>query len=97
MPGFDEHLELHRLDCSSSHGSLTNYEFAQAKLREVPPEQLRPTPLVTGYDLIAAGCTPGPAFGAALREAEDAQLERRAMTKEQALEIALMKFHSTTR
>ena len=97
MRGFDEHLELHRLDCSSSHGSLTNYDFAQTKLREVPPEQLRPTPLVTGHDLIAAGCKPGPAFATALREAEDAQLEGRATTKEEALEIALKKFYSTTR
>ena len=91
MPGFDEHLELHRLDCSSSHGSLTNYDFAVAKLREVPPEQLRPAPLVTGNDLIAAGCKPGPAFGAALREAEDAQLDGRVTTKEEGLRVALEK------
>ena len=91
MPGFDEHLELHRLDCLSSHGSLTNYDFAVAKLREVPPEQLRPVPLVTGHDLIAAGCRPGPSFGTALREAEDAQLEGRVTTKEEALQVALGK------
>jgi putative nucleotidyltransferase with HDIG domain len=96
MPKFDEHLELHRLDCLSSHGSLANYEFARAKQQEVPPEELRPTPLVTGHDLIAAGCKPGPAFGAALREAEDAQLEGRVVTKEEALELALRCFYSTT-
>jgi poly(A) polymerase len=98
MPKFEEHLELHRLDCLSSHGSLTNYDFAREKQREVPPEQLRPVLLVTGHDLIAAGCKPGPAFGAALREAEDAQLEGRVNTKEAALEIALEafgKFYST--
>jgi len=95
MPGFDEHLELHRLDCLSSHGSLTNYDFAVAKQREVPPEQLRPVLLVTGHDLIAAGCRPGPAFGVALREAEDAQLEGRVTTKEEALKIALAKLSPT--
>lgn len=89
MPKFEEHLELHRLDCLSSHGSLANYDFAREKQREVPPEQLRPVPLVTGHDLIAAGCRPGPAFATALREAEDAQLEGRVTTKEEALEIAL--------
>ena len=95
MPKFEEHLELHRLDCLSSHGSLTNYAFARAKQNEVPPAELRPAPLVTGHDLIAAGCRPGPAFGAALREAEDAQLEGRVATKEEALEVALRSFNST--
>lgn len=95
MPDFDEHLELHRLDCTSSHGSLTNYEFAQRKLRETPPEVLRPQPLITGRDLIDAGCTPGPAFKNALRDAEDAQLEGRATTKEDALKIALAAYSTT--
>ena len=96
MPKFEEHLALHRLDCLSSHGSLANYDFARNKQQEVPPEQLRPVPLVTGHDLIAAGCKPGPAFGAALHEAEDAQLEGRVTTKEEALKIALGKLYSTT-
>ena len=96
MPAFEEHLALHRLDCLSSHGSLTNYDFAQTRLREVPPEQLRPVPLITGRDLIAAGCRPGPAFASALREAEDAQLEGRVTGKEEALQIALQNFYSTT-
>ena len=96
MPGFGEHMELHRLDCLSSHGSLTNYEFVRAKQLELPPEVLRPVLLITGDDLIAAGCKPGPAFGVALREAEDAQLEGSVTTKEEALEIALRKFYSTT-
>ncbi len=89
MPKFDQHLELHRLDCLSSHGSLANYNFARTKQSEVPPEELRPAPLITGHDLIAAGHKPGPAFAAALREAEDAQLEGRVSTREQALAIAL--------
>jgi len=97
MPKFEEHLELHRLDCLSSHGSLANYDFARTKQREVPPEQLRPALLVTGHDLIAAGCKPGPAFGAALREAEDAQLEGRVATKEAALQIAIEAFRNPTR
>ena len=61
---FEEHLELHRLDCSSSHGHLDNYEFAKAKFEQSPPEELRPPRLVTGDDLIAAGYRPGPDFRA---------------------------------
>jgi len=89
MPKFEEHLELHRLDCLSSHGSLENYDFALRKLDEAPPEQLRPKPLINGRDLIAAGFTPGPKFSIALHEAEDAQLEGRASTREEALHIAI--------
>jgi putative nucleotidyltransferase with HDIG domain len=88
MPGFDEHMELHRLDCSSSHGHLDNYEFVRRKLAETPPEALKPTPLVTGRDLIAAGYRPGPMFGIVLSEIEDAQLEGRIGTPEEALAMA---------
>ena len=42
LPAFEEHLELHRLDCSSSHGHLENYEFAKAKFEQSAPEELRP-------------------------------------------------------
>jgi len=89
MPTFEEHMELHRLDCLSSHGGLDNYEFVRRKQSEVPPEQLRPDPLITGHDLIEAGYKPGPAFGVALREVEDAQLEGRIATREEALAVAV--------
>jgi hypothetical protein len=32
MPGFDDHLELHRLDVSSSNKNLENYYLARRKL-----------------------------------------------------------------
>jgi poly(A) polymerase len=87
MDDFAEHMELHRLDCLSSHGHLDNYYFVRDKL-QMPTEELRPNPLITGKDLIDAGFRPGPGFGAALREVEDAQMENRATTREQALEMA---------
>ena len=85
MERFDEHLELHRLDCLSSHGSLRNYEFAQGKLTELPEEVLRPPLLLTGDDLIAAGYEPGPPFQAILSDVEDAQLEGRLTDAAEAL------------
>jgi putative nucleotidyltransferase with HDIG domain len=87
MPKFEEHLELHRLDCLASHGRLDNYEFARRKLEELPAEQLKPKPLLTGKDLIVAGYQPGPAFSKMLAAVEDAQLEGRIRTKEEALEL----------
>src|SRR5262249_45070895 len=38
----EEHLELHRLDCLSSHRNLDNYELVRARLRELPEEAIRP-------------------------------------------------------
>jgi hypothetical protein len=94
QPYFDELLELHRLDCLASHGWLDNYEFVRAKQRELPPERLRPKPLITGEDLIRAGYTPGPAFRKMLDAIEDAQLESRIHTQEDALALAKSLFPS---
>ena len=85
MPRFDEHLELHRLDCLGSHGKLGCYEMARKKLDELPEEKLRPPRLLTGDDLIAAGYRPGPEFQKMLADVEDAQLEGRLTEREQAL------------
>jgi putative nucleotidyltransferase with HDIG domain len=85
---FPVELELHRIDCASSHRNLENYEFLKQKLAELPPEVLRPAPLLTGHDLLALGLTPGPQVGRILREAEEAQLEERLRSREEALAFA---------
>lgn len=92
LPRFEEHMELHRLDCLSSHGDLTLYDFVQDKLASTPPEQIRPVPLVNGHDLIAAGYKPGPGFKDVLRAVEDAQLEGRVTSKEAGLALAHREF-----
>ena len=88
MPELDEHLELHRMDCLSSHGSLANYAFVREKRAEFGVEKIAPARLVTGLDLLAAGYRAGPAFGRVLGEVEDAQLEGRVRSKEEGLEMA---------
>jgi poly(A) polymerase len=87
LPEFDEHLELHRLDCLASHRSLDLYDFTLEKLRSLPPEQIRPEPLLTGDDLIQAGYSPGPQFKELLTAVEDAQLDGSIGTKEEALAL----------
>ena len=94
MDRFEEHLELHRLDCASSHGHLDNYEFAKAKFEESPPEVLRPPRLLTGDDLIEAGYRPGRDFARMLEAVEDAQLESKIHSKEEALELIESTFGS---
>jgi poly(A) polymerase len=85
---FPDELELHRIDCASSHRNLENYEFLKAKAAEMPPEVLKPQPLLTGHDLLAMGLKPGPLVGKILAEVEELQLEERLKTREQALEFA---------
>ncbi len=92
MPDFAEHLELHRLDALSSNGNLENYELAKGRLAEYREEQLKPEPLLTGTDLIAQGYEPGPVFTAILRVVEDAQLEGRITSYDQALELVREQF-----
>lgn len=86
LPRFDEHLELHRLDCLSSNRRLESYGFIQRVLAETPPEKIRPPRLITGDDLKEMGYPPGPSFNYALRAVEDAQLEGRLSSQEQARE-----------
>jgi len=92
MPRFEEHLELHRLDCQASNGITTSYEFIRQKLAETPAEVMRPVPLVTGDDLIAAGYEPGPKFKQILGAVEDGQLEGLLASREAALRFVTRKF-----
>jgi poly(A) polymerase len=85
LPRFDQHLELHRLDCESSHRSLTLYHFTRAQMAELPAESVHPKPLVSGDDLIAAGYEPGPQFKQILGAVEDAQLDGKLSSKTEAL------------
>ena len=87
MPAFEEHLALHRADCLASHRNLSTYEFIEQKRAEIPVEKMRPAPLVTGDDLIAAGHVPGPRFREILSAVEDAQLEGRLPSRDAALDF----------
>ena len=92
LPAFEEHLELHRIDCLSSHGQLDSYEYSRDQLQSIPPEAIRPTPLITGQDLIEAGYEPGPRFKEVLAAVEDAQLEGRLASREAAIEYVRREF-----
>ena len=85
LRSFSEHLELHRLDCQSSHGRLEAYQALKTFLAETPAEQFSPPRLLTGVDLQDMGYVPGPDFQRMLTALEDAQLEGQLQTKEQAV------------
>src|SRR4051794_5251526 len=85
-PNFEDELELHRVDCASSHAMLDNYEFLLKKKEEFANEPIIPPPLVRGDDLIAMGMKPSPQFGEILEAVETGQLEGALKSREEALE-----------
>ena len=74
---FDLELELHRLDCSGSHGLLDNYHFLLAKAEEMKNEPILPDRWVSGKDLRELGVASGLRMGELIQLAYDAQLEGR--------------------
>jgi poly(A) polymerase len=92
LPRFEEHMELHRLDCTSSNRRLQSYNFIGRMLAETPPEQIRPAKLLTGNDLSEMGYKPGPVFSQILASLEDAQLEGKIATQSEARRYVSSKF-----
>ena len=89
---FEEHLELHRLDCLSSNRNLAGYDFARERFAAMPPDVRHPPRLLTGSALIAAGYRPGPEFSAMLEAAETAQLDGAIHSAEEALVLVQSRF-----
>jgi putative nucleotidyltransferase with HDIG domain len=92
MERFEEHLALHRMDCLASNGFLDHWDFVRERFASMPEETVRPKPLITGRELIAAGYKPGAGFKEMLRAAEDAQLEGAVATEEEALKLVRERF-----
>lgn len=82
--GFEELKELCRIDCLASHGNLDTVVWVENYQAQLPPESLRPEPLVQGNDLIALGYPPGPLFSKILKHVEDLQLDGRLTTPDEA-------------
>jgi poly(A) polymerase len=93
-PSFEDEMELHRVDCTSSHGYLDNYEYIRARQDEFANEPLIPEPLITGEDLIALGLKPGPRFKEILEAVQSRQLERTLTSSEAALDWVKEEFLS---
>ena len=92
LPRFEEHLALHRLDCLSSHRNLEAYEFVMDFLQTTPPEVVRPARLVTGEDVLGLGYKPGPIVGKILAAVEEAQLNGKLASREEAISFVHSKF-----
>ena len=85
-------LELHRLDCISSHALLDVFNFLLDKVIEQSGEVKLPPPLLSGKDLIKLGFKPGPVFKTILEKVRDMQLTSRLKTHEAAIGYVKDKF-----
>lgn len=92
MPYFEDHLMLHLADCLASHGSTEAYDFVKKKLDEIKEEEIKPKPILSGYDLIEMGYKPGPIFSKILDSLEEAQLEGDVKDKEEAKRFVIERF-----
>lgn len=92
QPQFEWQLELFRLDLHGSLRPLDWYHDIRARRAAMREEDLRPQPLITGDDLIDLGYRPGPLFRKILTLVEDAQLEGRITTREDALSFVQREF-----
>jgi poly(A) polymerase len=95
-PHFPLELELHRIDCDSSHGDLQYYEFFRHQLETMRPDEIEPPRLINGKDLLAMGIPPGRSLGLMLEKIYEAQLEGTIQTLAQALAVARQMASSPT-
>jgi poly(A) polymerase len=100
MPYFEEHIELHRVDCLSSHGNLDNVIFLEEKMKTFNMDEIRSVVgtspskrILTGDDLIQLGYRPGPEFRRILTDVEDRQLEGTLIDKDQAISYVLVSYN----
>jgi len=84
-PRFDDELELHRVDCLTSGGDLTNFEYVLKSRAQFGEGPLIPPRLVTGKELLARGWNSGPHLRDILDAVQDEQLEGRVATTEQGM------------
>jgi poly(A) polymerase len=87
-PTFVKELELHRIDCESSHGDLKHWEFLKHLLETMPPEEIKPTPFISGDDLKKMGVLPGKQLGRILEAVKNAQLDGAVQNRHEALALA---------
>ena len=87
-PGIRELLDLHRADALACGRSIEHVEYCEHLLAEWTREDLDPTAVLTGHDLIRAGLEPGRSSRHTLNALRKAQLEGTVRNTAEAWELA---------
>lgn len=90
--GFDELLELARIDALASNGDLRYVEFCAQRRAAFAHEEIKPARLLGGDDLRELGYAEGPRMGKILRALEEAQLEGQVRTRAEAERFVVANF-----
>ena len=84
--GIDDLLALSEAECRVGEVDTREIDWCRSLL-ERTAEDLDPSPLLTGDDLISHGVAPGPQFGIVLQRVRDAQLDEEIGSREEALAL----------
>jgi poly(A) polymerase len=84
---YQELTQLHKVDRLASDQDLKPHQYCAEMFQKFSQEELKPKPLINGYDLINLGMKPGPLFSVILKKLEEAQLENKVKTKKEALSL----------
>ena len=95
LPYFEEHMQMHLADCKASHGKTDAYDFVREKMEKYGKEEIKPSPLLSGRDLIDLGYSPGPVFSKILGRVEELQLENRLSSRDEAVDFVLNNYPSS--
>ena len=86
-PASGELIALYRADAVAAGEPTEDVEACERLLHGTPRAALDPLPLLTGHDLHALGLRPGPDFRRILESVRDAQLDGRARSRAEALQL----------
>jgi poly(A) polymerase len=84
--GIEELLDLHEADALASDGNTAEIDYCRERLKQ-PLEELNPSQLLNGHDLIRHGVPPGEHYKWLLERVRDAQLEKAIRSKRDALAL----------
>lgn len=84
QPYFWDLLELEKAIANAKGLSLEPLKRNRRRAGELNPEEIHPSPLLNGHELMALGAVAGPMVGRLAREMYIAQLEGHIATKQQA-------------
>jgi poly(A) polymerase len=85
-PGIRELLALHRADAVASQRSDEHVRYCELLLDQWSEEDLNPTPLLTGHDLVRMGLERGPQYKQLLDAVREAQLDGLLRSKSEAID-----------
>ncbi len=88
-PRFDALVALMRAEAVAAGQAAAAADTLVRRAEAIPPQAVRPTPFLSGDDLLARGVRPGPRLGRILNTVLRAQLNEQIAHRDEALALAI--------